>query len=154
MSSLRAAGWVVLSLTVFTGCGQTPTASPASPPTAPTTTSLDGEWAVVAMRGVEISASPDELAGMRWSIRGEEITAVNPDGRSGKMSFRLDTAQQPHTIDIAARGDNATRDTDLGICAVEAGRLRLCLAEEGHPRPAEFRVSPQAWIMELERIRR
>jgi uncharacterized protein (TIGR03067 family) len=117
-------------------------------------TGLEGDWAVVAMRGENESATPTELKGMRWSVKGNEIMGFDPDGSSGKMAFKLDETKNPHWIDISALDGNRKGETDAGIYSVDGQQLHICLAEIGKSRPGEFRAGPDSWIMELERSRR
>jgi uncharacterized protein (TIGR03067 family) len=140
------AGFSSAVILVASGCNQQQGAKQA--------TSLDGDWSVVAMRGDGVTATPAELKGQRWSVKGSEIIGFGPDGSSGKMSFTLDQTETPHKIDITAVDGNRKGETDAGIYSLEDQRLRICLAEVGKDRPDEFRVGPESWIMELERIRR
>lgn len=114
--------------------------------------SLDGEWAVVAIRGKGVTATAKETHGMRWSIRDGAITGHNPDGSSGRMTFTLDHNHAPLQIDITAADGNRKGETDHCIYRLDGSRLLICLPEIGADRPADFRVSAESWLMELERI--
>ena len=140
------AGWASAVILVASGCNSQSSAKQA--------TNLDGDWAVVAMQGDGETATPAELKGQRWSVKGSEIIGFGPDGSAGKMTFTLDRTKTPHEIDITAVDGNCKGETDAGIYAVDDQRLRICLAEIGEDRPDEFRGGPESWIMELERMHR
>ncbi|MEX1233034.1 MAG: TIGR03067 domain-containing protein [Planctomycetaceae bacterium] len=112
---------------------------------------LDGEWDVVAMQGDGVAATSTELKTQRWSVAGNEITGL-AHGTSGKMSFTLDTAHTPHQINITPPDGNGKGITIAGIFEMTGQRLRICLAEQGHDRPMEFRAGPESWTIELKRI--
>ena len=137
------AGWASVAILVASGCSRQPSSKQA--------TSLDGDWAVVAIQGDGITATPTELKGQRWSVKGSEIIGFGPDGSSGKMSFTLDRTKTPHEINITAVDGNRKGETDAGIYSLREQRLRICLAEIGNERPGEFQIGPESWIMELER---
>ena len=75
---------------------------------------LQGEWSVVAMEEGGEKAPADALKGMKWVVRGNEITGSQPGG-TGRMSFKLDSGKTPKEIDITAlgwqfKGDDVTRN--------------------------------------------
>ena len=100
------------------------------------------------------AATDQEMKGMRWSIKGSEITGIDPNGSSGRMSFNLDSTKNPPTIDLTAIDGNRKNETDLGIYSLDNGRLRICIADPHTSRPTELRIGQQAWIMELKKIKR
>jgi len=118
------------------------------------TAALEGEWAVVRMEDQSRASTDQEMKGMRWSIKGSEITGTNPDGSSARMSLQIDSTKSPATIDLTALDGNRTGETELGIYSLEAGRLRICFANPHTTRPNELRIGPQSWIIELEKIKR
>jgi uncharacterized protein (TIGR03067 family) len=101
---------------------------------------LQGEWVVVAMEEDGEKAPADDLKGMKWVVKGNEITASQPGG-TGKMTFRLDRGKTPKEIDITSLDGNLKGTTSPGIYAIEGRRLRVCNAEQGR-RPKEFATAP------------
>jgi RNA polymerase sigma factor (sigma-70 family) len=99
---------------------------------------FQGEWVVTAMEGDGQKASADDVKGMKWVIKGNEITASDPDGSTGKMSFKLDPGKRPKEIDVTSLDGNLKGTTSLGIYAIEGRRLRACLAFAEKGRPKEF----------------
>lgn len=147
MRLVTFAGWMWAAILVASGCNQQACDIQA-------TSKLDGDWAVVVMQGNGVTATPAELKGQRWLVKGREIIGIGPDGSSGRMSFALDQTKTPRQIDITAVDGNRKGETDTGIYSLEGTRLRICLAEIGKSRPGEFRSGPESWIMELERLHR
>src|SRR5688500_852265 len=116
MRFVNLAGWASISMLVVAGCNQQSNLEQAA--------SLDGDWAVVARQGDGITATPEELQGMRWSVQGREIVGVDPGGSAGKMSFTLDHTKTPSEIDITAVDGNRQGETDAGIYSLQEQRLR------------------------------
>ena len=121
---------------------------------------LAGEWVVVGLEANGHKATADELKGMRWSVRGTDITATDPNGTSGKMSFKLDPGLSPKAIDLTAvsggreSGPNPKPETIPGIYELEDGRLRICMRDTGvGGRPKEFVAGPGQGLITLERAR-
>jgi uncharacterized protein (TIGR03067 family) len=119
---------------------------------------LDGNWAVVAItadgeRG-GVCASRDQIKGMTWSINDGQIIGTNPDGSTGKMSFRLESEKALKTIDITATDGNCKGETARGIYALGQKRLLICLPTKNADRPTELTAGLQSWTMELERVER
>ena len=121
---------------------------PVKPPQqnkpAPTTpdkevSALEGEWAVVAMEGDGKKVVVGASQGMKWSIKGNEITASQP-GVTGNMSFALDPKKSPKEIDITARDGNLKGTTTPGIYALEGRKLRVCFGAKD--RPTRFATAP------------
>jgi len=126
----------------------TPSAAVAAPPAAevkaakPASTDLadlQGEWVVVAMEGSGKQVSADEVRGMRWTFKGNEITGSQPRG-GGKASFRLNPGTTPKEIDITRRDGNRPGTTAPGIYTIDGPKLRLCYGEKA--RPTAFATAP------------
>ena len=100
---------------------------------------LQGEWAVVAMEEGGEKAPADALKGMKWVVKGNEITGSQPGG-TGRMSFKLDSGKTPKEIDITALDGNLKGTTSPGIYAIEGTRLRVCFGEK--VRPKTFATAP------------
>lgn len=93
-----------------------------------------GEWIVVGIEAEGRIAKPEELRGMRWSIKGDVITATNPDGSGGRMRYTLNAEKSPKEIDLTALDGNRKGQTDPGIYELKNGRLRVCVGDP-HKRP-------------------
>ncbi|HEX4613062.1 MAG TPA: TIGR03067 domain-containing protein, partial [Urbifossiella sp.] len=100
---------------------------------------LQGEWVVVAIEGDGRKASADDVKGMRWAIKGNEITGRQPGG-DGKMSFRLNPGATPKEIDVTSLDGNQKGTTSPGIYAIDGPKLRVCFGEK--VRPKVFATAP------------
>jgi uncharacterized protein (TIGR03067 family) len=99
---------------------------------------LEGEWVVVAAEDEGVTVPDDDVKGNRWVFKGTEITAVCPDGATGRMSFRLDPGKKPKEIDVTSLDDPSKGKTEAGIYEVAEGRLRVCLRAKEKGRPTGF----------------
>jgi uncharacterized protein (TIGR03067 family) len=90
------------------------------------TTSLRGEWMIVGMEDDGNRASGGEIDGMKWSIQGSTITATDPDGSSGKMSFKLEQKKSPKEIQVTPLDGNLKGIEQVGIYELKESRLRIC----------------------------
>lgn len=137
---------LLLALAMLSGCAKQPPDRAASV--------LDGDWIVVAMKGDATATTPEEVAGMKWHVAGNVITATDPDGSTGKMRVKLDP--ETNSIDITALDGNRKEETDQGIYSLDHERLTICLAEpaSGSRRPVGFAANSESWILELQKVRR
>lgn len=87
---------------------------------------LQGDWIVVGIEGGGYKATPQELRGMQWSIRGDTITGTDPDGSSGKMRYKIDPTVSPKRFDITSLQGKLAGQTDPGIYELNGRRLRIC----------------------------
>jgi uncharacterized protein (TIGR03067 family) len=96
---------------------------------------------VVGMEGGGHKATRDELEGMWWLIEGNAITAVDPDGSSGKMRFKVNPNKSPKQFDVTSLEGKLKGQTDPGIYELKEGRLRVCFRDPGNTkgkRPKAF----------------
>jgi uncharacterized protein (TIGR03067 family) len=114
---------------------------------------LEGEWVVVGLEADGRKASADEMKGMRWTVRGTEITGTDPDGGGGKMSFRLDPGKSPKEIDLTPLDGREKGKVAAGIYRLEDGRLQVCMRDAGG-RPKEFVSGPGQGLITLERAKK
>lgn len=102
---------------------------------------LQGEWTVVGIEGGGIRAAPEELRGMKWSIRGDLISASQPGG-SGRMRYRIDSEKTPKEFDLTSLDEGPLKGkTDPGIYEFKDGQLRICYRDPDNrtgKRPRDF----------------
>ncbi len=102
---------------------------------------LQGEWIVVGIEDGGLKATPEELEGMRWSIKGNVITATQP-GAAGRMLYKLNPEARPREIDITSLDEGPLQgQTDPGIYEFKDGRLRICYRDPDNKkggRPKSF----------------
>jgi uncharacterized protein (TIGR03067 family) len=102
---------------------------------------LQGEWVVVGMEDNGYKATPEELQGMRWVIKGDIITATDPDGSTGKTRYKIDPNASPRHFDLTSPEGELKGRTDPGIYELREGRLRICYREPDNStgeRPKAF----------------
>ena len=103
--------------------------------------SLQGDWVVVEMGDKGYKATPQELQGMRWLIKGDIITATDPDGSTGKMRYKIDPNESPRHFDITSLQGKLKGTTDPGIYELREGQLLICFREPDNSigkRPKAF----------------
>jgi uncharacterized protein (TIGR03067 family) len=101
---------------------------------------LEGEWMVVGMEDDATTASAKDVKGMKWSFKGTEITASDPDGTTTKMSFTVEPGKKPKEIDVTCLDGPFKGKVLLGIYELDEGHLRVCLPDPTakKSRPTEF----------------
>jgi uncharacterized protein (TIGR03067 family) len=103
--------------------------------------SLQGDWVVVGMQDRGNKAEPEDLQGMRWIIKGDIITATNPDGSTGKMRYTIDPNASSRHFDITPLEGELKGKTDPGIYELREGQLRICYRQPDNStgeRPKAF----------------
>ena len=98
---------------------------------------LQGVWEVVSAEREGRGASDDEIQGWNIMFRGDEI-AVNLSPEKGESIYKLDTSQEPRTIDVSSD------KTVLGIYVVEGDALKYCWQKGGQGRPKDFVTKPDS----------
>jgi uncharacterized protein (TIGR03067 family) len=107
---------------------------------------LEGEWVVVAAEDEGMTVSAVDVKGNKWVFNGAEITAICPDGTTGRMSFKLDPVKKPKEIDVTSLDGPLKVKTQTGIYELEEGRLRVCLPAKEKGRPTEFATTADSGL--------
>ncbi|QEG30224.1 ECF RNA polymerase sigma factor SigE [Gemmata obscuriglobus] len=102
------------------------------PKKAPDFGDLQGRWVVVAMEGDGEKVPADVLEGMRWAIKGDQITASQPRS-TGKMAFKLNPDKTPKEIDLTSLDGTLKGTTSPGIYELDGPKLRVCFGEKVRP---------------------
>jgi RNA polymerase sigma factor (sigma-70 family) len=103
---------------------------------------LQGTWSVVALEqdGEDVSPIPEPgivIAGNAW-ITINPKPSQNP---TKVMTFTLDPAREPKTIDVTGVGAEKA-PVMLGIYRVDGPNLLVCFDPKGVKRPTEFDTKP------------
>jgi uncharacterized protein (TIGR03067 family) len=108
---------------------------------------LQGRWKVVSAE--EEGKPREELAKARLIFQGDNLTVHVGDDKE-EMTFKLDPAQKPKTIDIQVPNE---KEAALGIYELNGDDLKLCVAEvEVRKRPTEFKAKDkQVLLLVLKR---
>jgi len=92
---------------------------------------LTGTWSMFDM---ETNGSGDGRAWLKQIVfDGNKYTFYYEMNKSGESTFTLNPAAEPRTIDVTTGGK-----TMLGLYRFHEGRLEICLAQDGKPRPKVF----------------
>ncbi|MGH8127844.1 MAG: TIGR03067 domain-containing protein [Gammaproteobacteria bacterium] len=105
---------------------------------------LQGTWKQVACEIDGVENAPDEYGTEpRVTFVGSNYVVSKADGTIAiKGTLRLDPNQTPKTIDwIDTFGTDAGK-TIPAIYSLDNDRFMFCAADEGQPRPTEFRAGP------------
>ncbi len=122
----------------------------------------DAAWRKQLLGTWEGAVVSDEATGARratireLTITLDKITATDGDGRSlGEGSYKLAEEGGVLTIDATGVNGPAMGQTMLGIWKLEGDTLRWCSANNGKPRPAEFKTrSAGPYLLILTRKKR
>lgn len=117
------------------------TASPAAVPNSPEIDrdKLLGQWTAMSGETSGGAFKPDDLKNTSLNADSELWLYGKANIKGGQ--FALNPGQKPKTIDVTAWNGVAEGPTVLGIYELDGDTLRLCWAESGKPRPAEFAAS-------------
>ncbi|MCL4195676.1 MAG: TIGR03067 domain-containing protein [Thermoguttaceae bacterium] len=115
---------------------------------------IRGTWRIVASAGDD-SEIPQEAQGTLFTFSGQMLV-VQPKNAKGpgdslRMRYTLRPDEDPKHIDTRHRlGPEEEPIVQLGIYALEKGKLKLALASAGAARPRSFdNISP---VLNLERV--
>jgi RNA polymerase sigma-70 factor (ECF subfamily) len=105
---------------------------------------LQGEWKVVGLETQRGQAPADDLKGMRWIFKGNQMQPINPGGApSEKGEVKLDPGKNPKQIDLVILEGPPKGTRVLGIYKLEKGRLTICLRNQNAAkkgRPTDFTI--------------
>lgn len=97
-----------------------------------------GTWVLVSEE-FEGRAVPDgELSKQSYTVRGDKVV-YNVNGEERSATLRLDPSKSPKTYDLAR--DDGSR-TLKGVYEWDGDRLKVCAADDGGDRPADFTTGP------------
>lgn len=115
---------------------------PDSPRRAGAATPLEGEWTMVS---AVFSGKPMDASMVAWCRRitqGDVTTVVAGPQTMVKARFTIDASQSPSAIDYVNLSGANKGKSQAGIFELKGPTLRICMAEPGKPRPAEFASNP------------
>jgi uncharacterized protein (TIGR03067 family) len=117
---------------------------------------LKGTWQIISSQidGKDNSAGLKEV---RFVFSGQVMTLIDKNGKAvrrkadGKVEerkFKLNVEAQPKEIDLTI----SEKFLSPGIYLLEGDTLKLCTAEPGLPRPAQFQAKSGVSLVVLKRI--
>jgi RNA polymerase sigma factor (sigma-70 family) len=116
---------------------------------APTTDKerFQGTWVAVSLNGNNQEAPADLVRAIQITFTGDRLTLKSPSESYEKAAYAIDPTQAPKTIDLVLQ--RAYR----GIYEFTGDRLRLCIIDNQHPRPADFQPGEKRLVFVLKRVK-
>ncbi len=99
---------------------------------------MQGSWTMTEATKNGESAGEDKLKEIKVAFKGAMFTVTTGD-ETHEVPFKLDSKKKPKAIDASPTSGPYKDKTLLGIYDVSADQLKLCFAEPGKDRPAEFK---------------
>ena len=105
---------------------------------------FQGTWKQIAYERDGVKEPPDELGWEpRVTFSGNTFVVTLADGSVPiKGAFKLDSTQQPKSMDLTDTFGADAGKTFLAIYSLEGDRLVFCAADEGQDRPSSFETIP------------
>lgn len=105
-------------------------------------TEFEGEWQMVSgvMNGIAMEESAVQW--VKRVTRGNLTTVYAGPQVMMQMEFTSDSSASPKAIEYKNTAGTNKGKSQRGIYEFEAGRLKVCVAAPGDPRPSEFRSVP------------
>lgn len=105
---------------------------------------LQGTWIVVSMHEGGEGAPEELLKTLIVVIAKDRLTIKdkNKDKTVTELSFKMDPAARPKSVDFTFLDGRDKGKTELGIYAFEGDKVRFCVGGPGKSRPADF-ASPK-----------
>jgi uncharacterized protein (TIGR03067 family) len=121
------------------------TATAAS--TNPDLEKMQGKWQVTSGQVNGESLPAEMITNMVLTITGTNYTAVISEG-TDQGNFSIDSSKSPKEIDIQSEAGD--RPHIIGIYETGADSIRVCMANEGGPRPKSFSTTEDSRFLLLE----
>ncbi|MDB5341711.1 MAG: hypothetical protein JWP89_88 [Schlesneria sp.] len=106
--------------------------------------SLKGTWVVVSAERDGRKLTDEQIKGVMLTFDGgEKVVVKKGDQPLFEGTIKIDPTKKPKTQDSTqtSEGENKGKIT-LSIYEVEGDTLKICSAEPGKDRPAEFSTQP------------
>lgn len=97
---------------------------------------MQGDWMVVSMTANGIKYPDEEAQPLFRTIEGNNYQISRYSKPIAKGTFKIDPSATPKTIDSLPATDPSK--PLLGIYEFDGDTLRICNAQPGKPRPADF----------------
>jgi uncharacterized protein (TIGR03067 family) len=115
---------------------------------------LDGEWQLESSLHSG-KAPPADAPKPMLSIHGSALTIKDGD-KAYKATLKIDAGKTPRTLDMTIEEGESKGKTALAIYEVKGDELRVCNADSGKDRPAEFSSTEDNGntLMVLKRVKK
>jgi uncharacterized protein (TIGR03067 family) len=99
--------------------------------------SLQGTWKVLAGNDSGKTLPPPRVKGAKMVVTGNAMKVYERDTQR-EMTFALEAAREPKTIDLTLSAGTDKGQLSRGIYALEGDTLKICFAPPGKARPVSF----------------
>lgn len=135
----RRGVYVVFLLSIISGCSRHPSLAEEFHP-------FQGSWRQIAgTTGTQLSAKFDNDVVQFYEMKDLKVRPTD------RFQLLLDPSAVPARVDLVYMVGPNMGKTRCGIYSFEGGKLKICLAQAGAPRPAEFNASQDTLFVILER---
>jgi RNA polymerase sigma-70 factor (ECF subfamily) len=107
---------------------------------------FQGTWVAVSLNANNQEVPTDVVRAIQITFRGDRMTWKRPSESDETAGYAIDPTQMPKTIDLLIQ--RAYR----GIYEFTGDRLRLCIIDNQHPRPADFQPGEKRLVFVLKRV--
>lgn len=99
---------------------------------------LQGDWAAVSMMRDGEKVPDDDVQSLFRTMKGDQYTVFLFKKAIGKGTFKIDARKKPKTIDLLSASAAAKDQPILGIYDFDGDAWKVCYANPGKERPADF----------------
>jgi uncharacterized protein (TIGR03067 family) len=105
-------------------------------------TVIEGEWAMISAVFNGQPLDPSMVKFCKRVTRGNVTTVLAGPQTMLKAQFTLDASKNPNAIDYKNLHGGNKGKSQLGIFDLSGKQLKICVAAQGKPRPADFSSTP------------
>jgi uncharacterized protein (TIGR03067 family) len=102
---------------------------------------LQGEWVIVSAERNGMPVPKENWEGLKRTVKGEDFTVAMGDQVVMKGKYKLDPSKKPKAIDATGTNHEGQEVSMQGIYEFEGDTYKVCFAEQGKPRPTEFKTA-------------
>ena len=128
--------WLVLG--VLAAAALAAGAAPQAEATRQDLEKLQGDWHALSWTQDGQEFPEDDAQAFFRTIKGNHYTVYLFRKALGQGTFTIDATKRPRTIDAVPAGAATKGKAVLGIYEFAGGKLKLCMAAPGKPRPTDF----------------
>ena len=112
---------------------------------------LQGTWSVVSSERDGNKAPDDKIKGVKITFQKDKLIARQAD-KTIEMSYTVDPAKNPKTIDITYLDGEQKGESSQGIYSLDGDMLKICMHRSTN-RPTEFetKADSQRHLVVLKR---
>jgi uncharacterized protein (TIGR03067 family) len=129
------------TLLVVLACAPVPAGPPKSPAPPDDRERIVGVWTLASIETAGLSISGERVEQCHWALTGREYLSTS-HAAPVAGTYALDPATTPKRIDTTPTTGPMKRRAFAGIYELDGDTLRVCLSDDGGPRPTGFPDTP------------